>query len=78
MNDHSMNFRESLEDNKQLLSNILGQTRNKKDIFRINFFQNQKSILQNEKKPNAGNFLTDKPITQVLAPPGGRSSITFG
>ena len=27
---------------------------------------------------NSGNVLTDKPITRVLAPPGGRSSITFG
>ena len=27
---------------------------------------------------NAGNFLTEKPITRVHAPPGGVSSISFG
>lgn len=27
---------------------------------------------------NAGNFLTDKPITRIHAPPGGASSISFG
>jgi len=27
---------------------------------------------------NVGNFLTDKPSSRVLAPPGGASSITFG
>jgi hypothetical protein len=27
---------------------------------------------------NAGNVLTDRPTSKVLAPPGGRSSITFG
>jgi len=27
---------------------------------------------------NAGNVLTDRRITKVLAPPGGRSQITFG
>lgn len=27
---------------------------------------------------NVGNFLTDKPSSRVLAPPGGRSQISFG
>ena len=27
---------------------------------------------------NAGNVLTDRPTSKVLAPPGGRSSIVFG
>lgn len=27
---------------------------------------------------NSGNFLTEKPITRVHAPPGGRSTISFG
>ena len=27
---------------------------------------------------NVGNFLTGRPSSKVLAPPGGRSSITFG
>lgn len=27
---------------------------------------------------NAGNFLTEKPITRIHAPPGGASSISFG
>jgi SPIRAL1-like protein len=27
---------------------------------------------------NTGNFLTDKPSSRVLAPPGGRTSITLG
>lgn len=28
--------------------------------------------------PNSGNVLTDKPTSRVLAPPGGRSSFSFG
>lgn len=27
---------------------------------------------------NSGNFLTEKPITRIHAPPGGRSTISFG
>ena len=27
---------------------------------------------------NCGNFITDRPTTRVHAPPGGKSSITFG
>ena len=27
---------------------------------------------------NVGNFITDRPTSRVLAPPGGRSQITFG
>lgn len=27
---------------------------------------------------NAGNFITDRSTTRIHAPPGGRSSITFG
>lgn len=27
---------------------------------------------------NVGNFLSDRPSSRVLAPPGGKSQITFG
>lgn len=27
---------------------------------------------------NVGNFITDRPSSRVLAPPGGKSQITFG
>ncbi len=27
---------------------------------------------------NVGNFLTDRPSSRVLAPPGGKSQISFG
>jgi len=32
----------------------------------------------NGSNQNCGNFITDRPTTRVHAPPGGKSSITFG
>ena len=40
------------------------------------------SLANNYSRPggqqNVGNFLTDRPSSRVLAPPGGKSQITFG